>query len=407
MSSALKGLTKTKSKKKKVKAFHQKVKVFRANDPKMAVLMWGVSHSISQLSHVPPPVMLLKDDFKAYSKIKIDNHFYNKENMPGHFKFKEYMPLVFRNLRERFSIDERLYARSFLIQPQFTDIMKASETKFLLTKDKTFYIKTMEREEVEMMHHMMPSYHQHIVECHSETLLPQYLGMYRTTLENKEYYYLVIRNVFSSRRNVHKKFVLKGLQTEKENKDAEKMKEIPSLKDNEFSKEYGKLKIGSEAKEFLMEKFKKDINFLGRHNILDYSLLVGVHDTERVDSEPEDELDGDDYETGEDSADGLDEPSSPNDDMDGRDIKFQRTDSIHSSEIAFNHEYYAVPCSDESMHEVYYLGLMDVLMYYGASKKAQHAAKTVKHGTKDAEHSTPKPQYYGSRFLDFIETVLE
>lgn len=38
--------TKTKSKKKKVKAVHQKVKVFRANDPKMAVLMWGVTHSV-------------------------------------------------------------------------------------------------------------------------------------------------------------------------------------------------------------------------------------------------------------------------------------------------------------------------------------------------------------------------
>lgn len=32
--------------------------------------------------------------------------------MPGHFKVKEYMPLVFRNLRERFTIDERLYAVS-------------------------------------------------------------------------------------------------------------------------------------------------------------------------------------------------------------------------------------------------------------------------------------------------------
>lgn len=41
------GVTKMKSKKKKVKAFHQKVKVFRANDPKLAVLMWGVSHSVS------------------------------------------------------------------------------------------------------------------------------------------------------------------------------------------------------------------------------------------------------------------------------------------------------------------------------------------------------------------------
>ena len=41
-----KNITKTKCKKKKVKAFHQKVKVFRATDPKMAVVMWGVSQSV-------------------------------------------------------------------------------------------------------------------------------------------------------------------------------------------------------------------------------------------------------------------------------------------------------------------------------------------------------------------------
>lgn len=27
--------------------------------------------------------------------------------MPSHFKFKEYCPLVFRNLRERFGIDDQ------------------------------------------------------------------------------------------------------------------------------------------------------------------------------------------------------------------------------------------------------------------------------------------------------------
>jgi len=29
--------------------------------------------------------------------------------MPSHFKFKEYCPVVFRNLRERFDIDEEVY----------------------------------------------------------------------------------------------------------------------------------------------------------------------------------------------------------------------------------------------------------------------------------------------------------
>lgn len=32
-----------------------------------------------------------------------------RENLPGHFKFKEYCPQVFRNLRERFGIDDLDY----------------------------------------------------------------------------------------------------------------------------------------------------------------------------------------------------------------------------------------------------------------------------------------------------------
>lgn len=32
-----------------------------------------------------------------------------RESMPSHFKFKEYCPLVFRNLRERFGIQEAQY----------------------------------------------------------------------------------------------------------------------------------------------------------------------------------------------------------------------------------------------------------------------------------------------------------
>ena len=29
--------------------------------------------------------------------------------MPSHFKFKEYCPIVFRNLREKFGIDDDVY----------------------------------------------------------------------------------------------------------------------------------------------------------------------------------------------------------------------------------------------------------------------------------------------------------
>ena len=83
--------------------------------------------------------MLMPDDFKAYSKVKIDNHLFNKsviftyimkphffftlfhvllrENMPSHFKFKEWCPLVFKNLRERFGVDDETYMVWFLQNP--------------------------------------------------------------------------------------------------------------------------------------------------------------------------------------------------------------------------------------------------------------------------------------------------
>ena len=39
-----------------------------------------------ELQHINVPVMLMPDDFRAFSKIKIDNHAFNKENLPSHFK---------------------------------------------------------------------------------------------------------------------------------------------------------------------------------------------------------------------------------------------------------------------------------------------------------------------------------
>ncbi|XP_072105064.1 phosphatidylinositol 5-phosphate 4-kinase type-2 gamma-like [Mobula birostris] len=100
-------VSKTKTKKKHFVS--QNVSVFRAGNPVVSVFMWGVNHSINELNHVPAPVMLLPDDFRANSKIKVNNHLFNKENLPSNFKFKEYCPQVFRNLRDRFGIDDTDY----------------------------------------------------------------------------------------------------------------------------------------------------------------------------------------------------------------------------------------------------------------------------------------------------------
>ena len=50
---------------------------------------------------------------------------------------------------------------------------------------------------------------QHIVEHRADTLLPQYLGMYRLTVNDNETYMIVTRNAFSPRIVIHKKYDLK------------------------------------------------------------------------------------------------------------------------------------------------------------------------------------------------------
>ena len=45
--------------------------------------------------------------------------------------------------------------------------------------------------------------------CHGITLLPQFLGMYRVTVDNEDTYLTVTRNMFSHRLIIHRKYDLK------------------------------------------------------------------------------------------------------------------------------------------------------------------------------------------------------
>ncbi|XP_021798806.2 phosphatidylinositol 5-phosphate 4-kinase type-2 alpha isoform X6 [Papio anubis] len=284
--------SKTKTKKKHFVA--QKVKLFRASDPLLSVLMWGVNHSINELSHVQIPVMLMPDDFKAYSKIKVDNHLFNKENMPSHFKFKEYCPMVFRNLRERFGIDDQDFQNSLTRSaPLPNDSQARSGARFHTSYDKRYIIKTITSEDVAEMHNILKKYHQYIVECHGITLLPQFLGMYRLNVDGVEIYVIVTRNVFSHRLSVYRKYDLKkkfaklwsltfgsqvfwsqrfhtlkrgpskafadGSTVAREASDKEKAKELPTLKDNDFINEGQKIYIDDNNKKVFLEKLKKDV----------------------------------------------------------------------------------------------------------------------------------------------------
>ncbi|XP_064797310.1 phosphatidylinositol 5-phosphate 4-kinase type-2 alpha-like isoform X2 [Oncorhynchus masou masou] len=425
------------SKTKKKHFVAQKVKLFRASDPLLSVLMWGVNHSINELSHVQIPIMLMPDDFKAYSKIKVDNHLFNKENMPSHFKFKEYCPLVFRNLRERFGIDDQDFQNSLTrAAPLNSDAQGRTGARFHTTYDKQYVIKTITSEDVAEMHNILKKYHQFIVECHGNTLLPQFLGMYRLTVDGDETYMIVTRNIFSHRLPVYKKYDLKGSTVAREASDKEKprppedapprpksnvqqrlqtlriatrfycamkhvrdAKELPTYKDNDFINDGQKICIDDDNKKMFLEKLRKDVEFLAQLKLMDYSLLVGIHDVERAEQEEVESEDNEGDDEGE--SDGVigTPPDSPSNTLDS-------TKPLSPGEFDPTIDVYAIKSNDGAPRkEVYFMAVIDILQHYDAKKKAAHAAKTVKHGA-GAEISTVNPEQYSKRFYDFITTIL-
>ena len=131
-----------------------------------------------------------------------------------------------------------------------------------------------------------------------KTLLPQYLGMYRLTVDNDETYLVVMRNVFSNHLKIHTKYDLKGSTVDREASQKEREKrenffffksaiwrnifkffnfptDNPTFKDKDFLNDGVKIHIGEEAKARLMETLRADVSFLTNLHLMDYSLLLG------------------------------------------------------------------------------------------------------------------------------------
>uniref|UniRef100_A0AAR2K2V4 Phosphatidylinositol 5-phosphate 4-kinase type-2 gamma n=1 Tax=Pygocentrus nattereri TaxID=42514 RepID=A0AAR2K2V4_PYGNA len=431
-------LSRTKSKKKHF--VQQKVEVLRVSDPVLSVFMWGINHTVNDLSQVPVPVMLLPDDFKASSKIKVNNHLFNKENLPGHFKFKEYCPQVFRNLRERFGIEDHDYQVSLARSPPIKDSNSQEDRLLLTSYDHTLIIKQISSEEVEDMHHILSEYHQHIVTCHGITLLPQFLGMYRVTVDNEDTYLTVTRNMFSHRLIIHRKYDLKGSLVSREASDKEKVKELPTFKDMDFRNNMQRIWISDEEKEKVMDKLNRDVEasrsrclyvlnsetlvhcvysiisnlgkmyFLVHLKIMDYSLLLGIHDMERAEREEEEDYGESPCEEEEEPENGVSTGSpaagSLSTSPEGIAGYMSSQKPFGPGEFDPYVDVYAIQsAAGAPQREVYFMGLINILTHYDTKKKAAHAAKAVKHGS-GAEISTVHPEQYGKRFLEFISNII-
>lgn len=366
---------------KKVTSLSQSQKVYRAPNPVIAVVTWGVNHSMREMAFVAPQPLIMDADFKAFAKIAVHNHGYNTSTTPNKFSVKEYCPVVFRDLRQRFGVDPDLYLRSFCSEPaQEIETSKKSQSGLYRTHDSEFLLQTMSRNEVELFHKTFPAYHAHIVEHHGETLLPHFLGLFRVNVSDKDHYILLTRNVQSYLSEMHETYDLKGSTVDRDASDTEKSKTVPMFKDGDFKAQGKQLHLDPETKAWFLKTLCSDVEFLAKMKMMDYSLLVGFRNSteEEEDFQP------------------------------GRDAYVFASGSRREAEAEAGAG--ATGTSDAASRpskRIYMMGLVNVLTKYGARKKAAHNAKSMKHGQAKAGISTVNPDQYMQRFTKFISSILE
>jgi 1-phosphatidylinositol-4-phosphate 5-kinase len=470
-------------------------------------MMLGIRTTVSKAEAVPDRA-LTDEDFTVSNSLTFPAK--GSNFTPAHemrnFKFKDYAPDVFRQIRERFGIDASEYLLCVCGNFKYLEFISNSKSGqfFFYSHDRKYMIKTVSQAECKFLRKILPDYYHHIM-TYPNTLLTRFYGMHRVKPhKKKEVHFLIMGSIFFTKKYIHTIFDLKGSTQGRAATKKERQKEDTCVyKDLDFLEAKTKISIGPVRAQLLMEQLAVDTKLLCENNIMDYSLLLGVHYKDK--GQQQDEGSDDEAsksrrrELSRNANDGEDEKqvvadvrahevlhsgSSDSDADDTGDLPMDMTPRMHRGDgpvwhagnnrppaqrrqvrlvdapeaqeqviaqsayglpkswdkksrpedINFEADFEswvlvkdvptqrARPVAVESIFtkedggccgqlddgrpskEIYYMGIIDILVEYSAGKKIEHAAKTLKYDGHDI--SAVNPNFYARRFQEFLKKAL-
>ncbi|XP_024038150.1 phosphatidylinositol 4-phosphate 5-kinase 9 isoform X2 [Citrus sinensis] len=350
------------------------------------------------------------------------------------FKWKDYCPMVFRNLREMFKIDAADYMMSICGNDALRELSSPGKSGsiFFLSQDDRFMIKTLRKSEVKVLLQMLPTYHDH-VRSYENTLITKFFGLHRIKPSSgQKFRFVVMGNMFCTELRIHRRFDLKGSSLGRSTDNIE-IDENTTLKDLDLNYCFY---LEPSWREDLLKQIEIDSKFLEAQQIMDYSLLLGVHyrapqhlrslTTIREDglgivAEEEDEISN--YQglvlvpRGTDDSSVIAGPHIRGSRLRASSAGDEEVDLLLPGtarlqiQLGVNMPARAeqIPGKQEDLfHQSYdvvlYLGIIDILQEYNMSKKIEHAYKSLQFDSISI--SAVDPTFYSHRFLEFIEKVL-
>ncbi|KAL5337540.1 hypothetical protein BJX70DRAFT_230513 [Aspergillus crustosus] len=395
-------------------------------------MLTGIRFTVSRINAKMDRELTLAD-FEAQHKFSFD--ITGNELTPSaqyDFKFKDYAPWVFRHLRAKFRLDPADYLMSLTSKYILSELGSPGKSGsfFYFSRDYKYIIKTIHHAEHKLLRKILPEYYKH-VEQNPNTLISQFYGLHRVKMAyGRKIHFVVMNNLFPPHRDIHSTFDLKGSMIGREvSEDYIRDHPRSTMKDLNWLRRNRQLECGPAKREFFLAQLRRDVELLKRLKIMDYSLLVGIHDLEKGNEEKLRDKTLQVFQPGGDREEEVNPnmlmrtPSKLENDRKARELRMliqkerpvplDKATAKMPDEILDERKYHVFYSDDGGFRathengqpgqEIYYLGIIDCLTHYGTVKRVENFFKGLTH--ERIQISPIPPEGYGDRFVNFINRI--
>ncbi|KAM4629556.1 phosphatidylinositol 4-phosphate 5-kinase type-1 gamma isoform 1-T1 [Polymixia lowei] len=359
----------------------------------------GIGYTVGNLSSKPERDVLMQDFYV------VESIFFPSEGSnltPAHhfpdFRFKTYAPVAFRYFRELFGIRPDDYLYSLCNEPLIElSNPGASGSVFYLTKDDEFIIKTVMHKEAEFLQKLLPGYYMNLNQ-NPRTLLPKFFGLYCVQSGGKNIRVVVMNNVLPRVVRMHLKYDLKGSTYKRRASKKEREKARPTFKDLDFMQDLQDgLLLDQDTYNALVKTLQRDCLVLESFKIMDYSLLLGVHNMDQA--ERERQMEG--------SQGDSDEkrPVAQQKALYSTAMESIQGGAACGESIDTDDTMGGIPAvNGKGERLLLYIGIIDILQSYRLIKKLEHTWKALVHDGDTV--SVHRPGFYADRFFKFMSSMV-
>lgn len=367
-------------------------------------IMLGIAHTVGSLSQKAERDVLMQDF------VVVESIFFPSEGSnltPAHhysdFRFKTYAPIAFRYFRELFGIRPDDYLYSLCNEPLIElSNPGASGSLFYVSSDDEFIIKTVQHKEAEFLQKLLPGYFMNINQ-NKRTLLPKFYGLYCVQAGGKNIRIVVMNNLLPRIIPMHLKYDLKGSTYKRRASPKEREKGVPIYKDLDFIQDMPDgLLLEADNYNALCKTIQRDCLLLQSFKIMDYSLLMGIHNMDQASRERE-RGGGNSGDSG--GSEGAVTPDQRRPQAQ-KSLYCTAMESIQGEArgkgVLDSEDHMGGIPSRNSKGErlLIYIGIIDILQSYRFIKKLEHSWKALVHDGDTV--SVHRPGFYADRFQQFM-----